>query len=304
MGFRGVLNLTCHSEAKLVYRHKKADSMSGKAINVSEIKALIVNLWLVSEQARALIGKFPSTYQLDGVLTADGLDGAARGGAGGSINLFTPVLAGSGMITARGGFNLSSSTTATYGGGGGGRILLEVTDFTAFSGSYDASGGRDAQNDSRVAGAGTVYIKAIGQDYGQLILDNAGWASAPGRTPFRHVGVQTITGVALVDAGEAQIRPAKWRIEVAGSPWLQTDTFYDVGIQGLTVDLDASDEAGELYTVDSNTENTLTILVDDVSRDLYSEVGSELIGVHVFESLTIQNGASADFGGDRTLSLQ
>ena len=46
----------------------------------------------------------------------------------------------------------------------------------------------------------------------------------------------------------------------------------------------------------SNTENTLLVVTTD---DLSGIVGNELIGVHQFDTLRIENAALVDFGGDR-----
>ena len=108
------------------------------------------------------------------------------------------------------------------------------------------------------------------------------------------MGRHTITGALLVDENE-------WQIQIADTPWRVMDAGYDWGIDGIDVDLDASEELSPHYPVVSNTADTLTIITAD---DLSGVVGSELVGVHTFETMSIMNGASVDFGDDRVVSIQ
>ena len=105
--------------------------------------------------------------QADGHISANGGNGSGSGGgggAGGSIWLTVGTLSGSGSITANGG----SGVDAIGGGGGGGRISIGYT-ANSFSGLISAYGGGAGWG-----GAGTVYLKANSQSYGQLTLDNGG----------------------------------------------------------------------------------------------------------------------------------
>ena len=66
---------------------------------------------------------------MNGTLTANGFDSGSYGcGAGGSIWIKTGRLAGTGMISARGGNQ--GTTTAYYGGGGRVAIYYSSTTFT------------------------------------------------------------------------------------------------------------------------------------------------------------------------------
>lgn len=100
------------------------------------------------------------TLQLDGIISADGGNGAdsppsstfkiaGGGGAGGSVWLTVTNLFGSGAITANGG--ASFSTNRSGGGGGGGRVAVSYAS-TAFTGLVIAVGGTGLQR----GGAGTI----------------------------------------------------------------------------------------------------------------------------------------------------
>jgi hypothetical protein len=106
--------------------------------------------------------------QADGRISANGGNGSGSGGgggSGGSIWLTVGTLSGAGSITANGG----SGVDAIGGGGGGGRIAISYNN-NSFAGTISAYGGGGAN----WSGAGTVYLKATSQSYGQLILDNGG----------------------------------------------------------------------------------------------------------------------------------
>ncbi|HEX7026477.1 MAG TPA: thrombospondin type 3 repeat-containing protein, partial [Gammaproteobacteria bacterium] len=190
-------------------------------------------------------------------------------------------LSGAGQLRARGG----SGSHSSYASGAGGRVSVYAVDRSGFSGVYNVASGATGQ----VSGAGTIYLRDATQTYGELIVNNAGRAAAAGSTPIRHVGRHMITAV-------DEVSPGIWKVEVAGTPWKPTSAQYDWGVDGLQVDLDASDDLGPYYSIVSNTGNSLTLRTFD---DLTNITGQELRGVHFFNVLTIQNGASVDFGGDR-----
>lgn len=105
--------------------------------------------------------------------------GSTSCGAGGSIYISTPLLTGSGTITANGG----GGTGGNNSPGGGGRIAIYYNSFggnfglnpkaniNAYGG-VSTSGSTPIQN--KFAGAGTVYLKSDAQTYGDLIIDNQG----------------------------------------------------------------------------------------------------------------------------------
>ena len=106
--------------------------------------------------------------QADGRISANGGNGSGAGGgggAGGSIWLTVGTLSGTGSITANGG----SGADSIGGGGGGGHIAIYYNN-NSFTGPVSAYGGGGAG----WGGAGTVYLLANSQGYGQLTLDNGG----------------------------------------------------------------------------------------------------------------------------------
>ncbi len=134
----------------------------------------------------------------------------------------------------------------------------------------------------------------MAESYGHLQIDNGGSAAAVDSTPIRSVGQHLITDAQLVATDT-------WVITVDGLPWKATDSNLGWGIDGIDVDLDASEELSIHYTIISNTENTLTIMTMD---DLTAVPGSDLLGVHTFETFTETGGASSSFSGDRVIQLQ
>jgi hypothetical protein len=103
----------------------------------------------------------------DGRIEANGTDGGsyAGGGAGGSLWIVAPALAGAGWFTATGGNGFPDGG----GGGGGGRIALHYEQ-DGFSGRILVNGGEGTQ----AGGSGTVYRKPRTAPRGLVVLDNAG----------------------------------------------------------------------------------------------------------------------------------
>ncbi len=106
---------------------------------------------------------------LDGSIVADGNTGSDNGGAaGGSINIAAGTLSGAGTLSANGG-----NDSVNGGGGGGGRIAVVLTNgnFNAFPvANITAFGGTTSWGKGA---AGTVYLKASGATYGDLIVNNS-----------------------------------------------------------------------------------------------------------------------------------
>ena len=125
--------------------------------------------------------------QVDGVISANGLNGSGiggGGGSGGSIYISGGTLVGAGSITVNGG----SGAVGVVGGGGGGRIHFNGP-ADLFAGNITAYGGDGGGR----GGAGTVLVQVPGQDL-QLIVDNGG-----------HLGtntlVQSASGTDLIVRG-------------------------------------------------------------------------------------------------------
>ncbi|MGA2180363.1 MAG: carboxypeptidase-like regulatory domain-containing protein [Verrucomicrobiota bacterium] len=137
----------------------------------------------------AILLNVNGTLQLDGRISANGGNGSGSGGggAGGSISLTVGTLSGAGSIMANGG----SGADAIGGGGGGGRIAITYNN-NSFTGPVSAYGGGGAN----WGGAGTVYLKANSQSYGQLTLDNGGNAGT--NTTFSASSIDlSVTGGAI-----------------------------------------------------------------------------------------------------------
>ena len=111
------------------------------------------------------------TLQLDGLISANGGDGAGPGGggggAGGGVYLTVGTLTGGGTIRVNGGTGANGGGGG--GGGGGGRIAIYLGT-NQFSGALTAFGGGGAN----YGGGGTIYLKTNSFNSAQLIVDNGG----------------------------------------------------------------------------------------------------------------------------------
>jgi hypothetical protein len=108
---------------------------------------------------------------IDGRISANGGAGITNnggGGSGGTVALTcNNSFAGSGVISADGG----AGFLPNGGGGGGGRVAV-FYGTQQFNGTLSAKGGVGFG----AGGAGTVFIRQIGQNVGNLIIDNGGLA--------------------------------------------------------------------------------------------------------------------------------
>ncbi|HCF59725.1 MAG TPA: hypothetical protein DFS52_17235, partial [Myxococcales bacterium] len=114
-----------------------------------------------------------SLLTLDGEILSNGTNSwccGYGGGAGGSVYVTTSTLVGSGVIAAKGG------NGSSWWSGGGGRIAVDGLAVDGLGGAFYsdpfdhllAQGG----GGTRVAAAGTVFLKTIAQQWGDLIIDN------------------------------------------------------------------------------------------------------------------------------------
>ncbi len=115
---------------------------------------------------------------VNGTITADGsvISGTLSDGycAGGSVNIVAASLAGSGTISANGGYQTGASGVGSGGGGGRIAVVLTNADDTAFAGlsAIRAYGGPLKGATFENGAAGTVYLKGTNTAYGRLIVDN------------------------------------------------------------------------------------------------------------------------------------
>lgn len=114
----------------------------------------------------------------DGIISANGAEDTAAGGAGGSIWIVTEQIDGSGVIATNGGNG--GDEYRGEGGGSGGRIAIyyESGNFPVLNESNVQSRGGSSQEPDNDAGPGTVYVEQLnpGQttpDYdGALLVSN------------------------------------------------------------------------------------------------------------------------------------
>ena len=137
--------------------------------------------------------------EINGNIKADGLYTSGpypnTGGAGGSVNIQTGTISGSGgAISADGGnyFQL---------GGGGGRVSIRLTsgDFSSFSGDIRAYGGDNTGTLRADGGAGTVYLET--PTTRELLIEN------PGRNGYQYETYTTFpAGVNTLDLTKLTVR--------------------------------------------------------------------------------------------------
>ena len=119
------------------------------------------------------------TTTIDGTVEAEGsrIPSSSYGaGAGGSVYITTANLAGSGTISANGGW---SGSTGAHGAGGGGRIAVVLTSGSTFGSvamtAYAGGAGTGYHRGSKgMPSAGTIYTKTPGQTHGVLQVDAGG----------------------------------------------------------------------------------------------------------------------------------
>ncbi len=112
----------------------------------------------------------------NGLITAAGQDLGGNVGvpSGGSINITTAFLSGSGTNTVRGG----NGTSGNAPGGGGGRLAVKLTASDSFGDvTMTARGGSSERGEIYRGAAGTIYLEtashaAQGLGHGTLIIDN------------------------------------------------------------------------------------------------------------------------------------
>ncbi len=230
-----------------------------------------------------LLNLSAASILLDGKISADGyaeLNSTRIGGTGGSIFISTPVLNGTGSITA----NAASNQSLVTSSGGRVSVLAQLNNFIAID-QYSAIAGLGNTTELfYTAAPGTLYLAPDSVQPGHLIINNTR-ALTPQltdrRTILRSVGVQVITNVVSLANND-------WLITVANNAWTApSDSIDGLGLIGLKVDLDESNETGSLYSIVANTSNTITV---NTLNDLSVFAGNSLIGVTEFSQLTVLGG--------------
>lgn len=153
------------------------------------------------------------TMVVDGRIDASGavsIGSASGNGAGGSVNVRTGSLSGSGILTASGG----SDNNANHTGGGGGRIAIRYTDaLTLPRANVRAVGGDGYYGDG---GHGSVFFQSAAQPDGELVIDGFGFTAPfdstvlPGGVTFQNLtlgsGVRAVADEGLRVTGTLRLQ--------------------------------------------------------------------------------------------------
>jgi hypothetical protein len=98
--------------------------------------------------------------------------------AGGSIDLQTATLTGTGTVSATGGRTVNPAAAHSEQGGGGGRIRVKLTGADSFGSVTFAAngGGAGAGSPTNTGAAGTIYLEGASQadGAGRIVVGNAG----------------------------------------------------------------------------------------------------------------------------------
>ncbi len=226
---------------------------------------------------------------VDGVIRANGQNHNRGGGAGGAIWIAAGALTGNGSIEARGGNGNGWCGSECSSGGGGGRIAIE---YTSLGGGFawpttldhvHAQGG----NGWQPGGAGTIYLKAATQAWGDLLVDNAGLNAREGSTPLVGVGVgsvsgltaTTLTDLAAVWSPGSLVGTRLHRVDEGDPATLADDTVFEV------------------------TANTGTELTLDGDPTAVFAPGDAYAALWTFDDLEVRGNARLSIDGDlRVLS--
>ena len=162
--------------------------------------------------------------QLNGTISANGIDGAtdgSGGGSGGSVWVSARELSGAGTLSANGGMG-----KGTGGGGGGGRIAVYC--FTnQFAGSIRAFGG----GGERTGGAGTIYLRHLNQTLADEVwVDNGGQEGA--ESPLDRMMANpdlTVRGAAIAAVSSSSL--ALHNLLIGSNSWIAVSNLFGIAIQ-------------------------------------------------------------------------
>ena len=212
--------------------------------------------------------------EVNGRIAANGQDGSRDcqpgGGSGGSVNIKTSLLRGTGTITANGG--------GVEVGGGGGRVVVRY-DYLGQSGedldnlrNITALGGHDG---SLWGSAGTVLMKRSDQAHGDLYVDEGqSGSTSPVWAPLTTLGFGKVKAVTESS--------------------FTTDGGVRLAVNGL-VGMEVNPNLGQsvTYTVLSNTDRVVT--VDTTGKPTLTSpgavaVGNIYAGVYRFDNVYFRRG--------------
>jgi hypothetical protein len=207
-----------------------------------------------------------STVVIDGAIRANGQAQSSGAGAGGSIWISTGKITGSGVIEAVGGQN---TNCCGYAAGGGGAVSIEYTDPTSALPTLRAP----SISSYRQAGAGSIYVKGAGAQYGDLTVDNNNVNGELTMLPSLGNGTALAgtTGTTLVTDRSANIQPY-----FAGH-WVEITS--------------ATGTVKGLWRIATVTPNSKTVtLAPNGTETLSLAVGDKWQGVYLFDTVRIANG--------------
>ena len=216
------------------------------------------------------------TLVVNGSLMANGKDIAGGGGAGGTISIGAVSIsgAGTGRIQALGGDALDG----TSGGGGGGRIAL--VGHVVLVGNYagaallqnvDASGGTGFV----AGGAGTIFVRALSESRGTLIVDNRGTPAPLSSTPLPALPAGTVTAETATSVTTSAALGAN-------NLWVGTTINPAVGQGAPTLDDDV------VFSVLASTNNTITTAT---GINAVAVPGTAYRTLYAFRNLEVRGGA-------------
>jgi hypothetical protein len=230
---------------------------------------------------------------VNGTITANGDPAVAineGGSSGGAIYITTSRLKGQGRITALG----ANGEDNLRGGGGGGRIAVVGLDADggregAFAGNgvfdnIEATGGGGT---SIPGGAGTLFLRTVAQDWGDLILDNN---TLPGLTPMVDLPTAQVGDVG-VDAFNSYVLPTLMVSDAFNGYWLRPDV-------SQSDDRDLRDD--DVLQVRRNTTNTFELDISGLTRPLTAVTAKNATfrPAFTFDNLEVRGGAQLRTTGD------
>ncbi|HEU4889508.1 MAG TPA: hypothetical protein VFV49_16605 [Thermoanaerobaculia bacterium] len=199
---------------------------------------------------------------VNGLLRANGYsDGGERGGAGGSIWITAAKITGTGTVEANGGNN-------HYSHGGGGAVAVEYTDPASTLPTLRARTGSNSGY-NHYGGAGSVYVKGPSAVFGNLTVDNGGFAGQATQLPALGSGAALTgtTGATLV-----------------------TDRTVDIPAYFAGHWVEISNAAGTIkgiWRIGAITARTIT-LVQNTNETIDIVPGDRWLGVYRFDNATVR----------------
>ena len=201
--------------------------------------------------------------EVDGSIRADGglSSGSASGdGSGGTVNIVTETLSGTGFITANGGGN------RRHTGGGGGRIAIRYGDSSGLALPLENIQAFRGAGTYGTGGHGTIFLKARDQENGDLVIDGHNLDQGPDSviipsgTIFDNITIRngtlviaerdvTVTGTLRLTGGSILAHPVASEdgLEIdAGSVVVEEGSAIDVSGRGYSGGVSGSETAHTL----------------------------------------------------------